>query len=63
VVVTQSLCHVCSVDLAMVERLAAQMDRPPRIISLNPGSIEDVIADCRWAGAPGRGGGGQEARW
>jgi hypothetical protein len=50
VLVTQSLCHVCAVDLRLVERLAAQLGSRPRVVSLNPSSLEDVISDCRWGG-------------
>lgn len=51
VIMTQSLCNVCSVDLRLVEQVVAEIaampDTPgagpavaPRIISLNPFSIE-----------------------
>jgi hypothetical protein len=52
VIVTQSLCNVCSVDLRLVEQVVAEMaaapDTPggsgpaviPKIISLNPFNIE-----------------------
>lgn len=50
VIVTQSLCHVCSVDLCLVERFTSKMAKQPLVISLNPFSIEDVISDCRRVG-------------
>ncbi len=36
VVITQSLCHVCSVNYCLVERLTAQMEPQPRLLDLNP---------------------------
>ncbi len=50
-ILTQNLCHVCSVDLETVERLAAQMDPPPRVLSLNPDSFEAVLDDILSVGA------------
>ncbi|KAF8070915.1 TPS5 [Scenedesmus sp. PABB004] len=84
VIVTQSLCSVCSVDVRLVEALVEEMRRerqqwereqeqqrgqqgqprgdgdddagagappaPPRIVCLNPGSLEDVLADARVVG-------------
>ena len=45
-ILTQDLCDVCSVDLRTVERLVAAMPEPrPRILSLNPHSVEDVLDD------------------
>lgn len=46
VILTQSLCSVCSVDLALVEAITVGMDPAPTIISLNPLALDDVIADC-----------------
>ncbi|GBF93520.1 hypothetical protein Rsub_06653 [Raphidocelis subcapitata] len=51
VIVTQSLCEVCSVDMRLVERLCGRLQPRPRIISLNPFSIEDVLRDCVTVGA------------
>lgn len=31
VILTQSLCSVCSVDLCMVERVASRMERKPKV--------------------------------
>lgn len=45
VILTQDLCEVCSVDLRTVERIAETMDPRPRIVNLNPVSIEDVFDD------------------
>lgn len=59
VIVTQSLCSVCSVDLRLVEQVVQEMQNSsssssngtaaaaaPRIISLNPFNIEDVLQDA-----------------
>ncbi|GBC05894.1 hypothetical protein RclHR1_00650013 [Rhizophagus clarus] len=43
IIVTQDLCHVCSVDLNMVQRVAKEMNPVPTIVTLNPMSLDDVI--------------------
>lgn len=45
VILTQDLCHVCSIDLGTVRRAAASMPSPPTIVSLNPVRLEDVFDD------------------
>ncbi len=45
VILTQDLCKVCSVDLASVERVATTMTPKPRIVSLNPHTVEDILDD------------------
>lgn len=44
-ILTQDLCKVCSVDLPTVQRLARTLPGPPRVVSLNPSTIEDVLDD------------------
>ncbi|KAJ3354582.1 hypothetical protein HDU83_005033 [Entophlyctis luteolus] len=44
-IVTQDLCHVCSIDLQTVERVAKKMEPTPKIITLNPLKFSDVIED------------------
>ncbi|MBX3377116.1 MAG: ABC transporter substrate-binding protein [Phycisphaeraceae bacterium] len=44
-ILTQDLCRVCSIDLETVRGVAAEMDPPPRVLSLNPLGLEDVIDD------------------
>ncbi|KAF5835689.1 hypothetical protein DUNSADRAFT_7017 [Dunaliella salina] len=53
VVVTQSLCSVCSIDLVTVERILrkAKFEPPPKIVILNPFSIEDVLHDMLSVGS------------
>lgn len=46
VIVTQSLCEVCSVDMRLVEKLCGQLVPRPRIMSLNPFTLEEVLQDC-----------------
>ncbi|MBX3410091.1 MAG: ABC transporter substrate-binding protein [Phycisphaeraceae bacterium] len=54
VILTQDLCDVCSIDLATVKRLAAQMPREPMVVSLNPGTVEEILDDVlRVGGATG----------
>lgn len=46
VIVTQSQCEVCAVSLADVERAVCELvGSRPRIVSLEPNSLEDVWAD------------------
>jgi ABC-type Fe3+-hydroxamate transport system substrate-binding protein len=54
VILTQDLCNVCSIDLATVRRIVADMttsDYQPRIVSLNPQTFEDVLDDVYRVGA------------
>ncbi len=46
VILTQDLCDVCSVHLETVQRVAARCNPRPRVVSLNPKSIWDVLDDC-----------------
>lgn len=52
VIVTQSLCEVCSIDLCAVEKVAATMTPPPRIVSLNPKNLDEVLDDLLRVRAP-----------
>lgn len=45
VILTQDLCEVCSIDLGTVERVARKMDPVPRIVSLNPQTLDAVLDD------------------
>lgn len=45
VILTQDLCDVCSIDLQQVQQVAATLDPKPRVVSLNPGSVDDVFDD------------------
>lgn len=45
VILTQDLCSVCSIDLETVSRAVESWARPPRIVSLNPTTLEGVFDD------------------
>ena len=45
VILTQDICSVCAIDLQTVERLAAKMSPQPRVVSLNPLNMDDVLAN------------------
>ena len=44
VILTQDICQVCAIDLQTVERVAASLNPPPEVVSLNPESVQDVLA-------------------
>ena len=45
VIMTQDLCSVCSIDLETVARVAARLPSRPKVISLNPHTLEAVLDD------------------
>lgn len=49
-IVTQDLCDVCSIDLGTVRRAAAAMSPEPKVISLNPQTVEGVLDDLATVG-------------
>lgn len=49
-VITQELCEVCAVSYEDVERAVVQLDTPPRLVSLDPSSIEDVLDNIATVG-------------
>ena len=49
-IITQDLCHVCSIDVATVRRIAAELSPAPRVISLNPTTLEGVLDDVLTVG-------------
>jgi iron complex transport system substrate-binding protein len=50
-IVTQELCAVCAVSYSIVNRAARRLTSDPRIISLEPSSLEDVYANIETLGA------------
>ncbi len=44
-ILTQDLCAVCAVDRRTVERVAASLNPQPRVLSLDPRSLDDVLDD------------------
>ena len=49
-IVTQELCAVCAVSYDIVERAAKRLRGDPRVISLEPSSLEDVYATIQFLG-------------
>lgn len=45
VILTQSLCDVCAIEVGTVYRIAKKMSPQPEVVTLNPVSIEDVLQD------------------
>ena len=43
VILTQDICAVCAIDLQTVQRLASRMSPQPRVVSLNPLGLDDVL--------------------
>lgn len=49
-IVTQELCEVCAVSYGIVDRAARRLSSDPRVISLEPSSLEDVFANIQTLG-------------
>jgi iron complex transport system substrate-binding protein len=45
-IITQGLCEVCAVSMNLVEAAVCGMDDGPKILSLNPTSLGDVLGDA-----------------
>src|SRR5256885_11853794 len=58
-VVTQAVCEVCAVSYDDVVAVAARLPTRPRVLSLDPATLADVLADvgrlAEAAGVPGAG--------
>eukprot|EP00210_Caulerpa_lentillifera_P000569 g550.t1 len=50
VIVTQSLCAVCSVDYNLISQFAQKLDPVPLLVDLNPQCLSEVIDGCRQVG-------------
>src|SRR5436305_14017723 len=46
-IVTQALCSVCAVSYDDVRTIAEEIDSQPRVISLDPHTLGEVLADAR----------------
>jgi iron complex transport system substrate-binding protein len=46
-IVTQAVCAVCAVAYDDVVAIAEELDHPPRVISLDPTTLGEVLADVR----------------
>jgi iron complex transport system substrate-binding protein len=49
-IITQELCAVCAVSYEIVARAARRLTSDPRIVSLEPSSLEDVFANIATLG-------------
>ncbi|GAC1402304.1 MAG: cobalamin-binding protein [Candidatus Velthaea sp.] len=49
-IITQELCAVCAVSYDIVAQAAKRLRGDPRVISLEPSSLEDVYANIIWVG-------------
>ncbi len=49
-IVTQELCAVCAVSYEIVDRAAKRLRGDPRIVSLEPSSLEDVFSTIAFVG-------------
>jgi iron complex transport system substrate-binding protein len=46
-IVTQAVCEVCAVAYDDVMKVAGEMEEPPQVISLDPTTLGEVLADVR----------------
>jgi iron complex transport system substrate-binding protein len=49
-IITQELCAVCAVSYEIVDRAAKRLRGDPRVVSLEPSSLEDVFATIGFVG-------------
>ncbi len=49
-IVTQELCAVCAVSYEIVDRAAKRLRGDPRVVSLEPSSLEDVFSTITFVG-------------
>ena len=49
-IVTQALCAVCAVSVDDVRAVAEEMPHPPEVLSLDPSTFGEVLADVRTLG-------------
>lgn len=47
VILTQKLCDVCAVGYGTVARLAETLPGPPKVVNLEPSSLNDILNDIR----------------
>ncbi len=54
-VITQDLCHVCAVTPDQLQHAIGALPTPPRVLSLNPGNLDETVMDVERIGeATGR---------
>jgi iron complex transport system substrate-binding protein len=49
-IVTQELCKVCAVSYEIVAQAAKRLRGDPRVVSLEPSTLDDVYANIAWIG-------------
>ncbi|MDB5092749.1 MAG: periplasmic binding protein, partial [Candidatus Eremiobacteraeota bacterium] len=49
-IITQELCAVCAVSYEIVDRAAKRLRGDPRVVSLEPSSLEDVFSTIAFVG-------------
>lgn len=49
-ILTQELCEVCAVSYSIVERAARRLDTDTAVVSLEPNTISDIMANIRTVG-------------
>jgi len=49
-VITQDLCHVCAITPDQLHEAMRRLPTAPRLLTLNPGSLEDVLYDAERIG-------------
>lgn len=49
-IITQELCEVCAVSYSIVDRAARRLASDPRVVSLEPSSLEDVFSNIMTLG-------------
>lgn len=50
-IITQALCAVCAVSYDDVRAIATRMSRPPHVVSLDPHTVDEIIADIETVAA------------
>ncbi|MET0515281.1 MAG: cobalamin-binding protein [Nitrospiraceae bacterium] len=50
-IIVQDLCHVCAVTPAQLHRVIDSLSPRPRVLTLNPQSLEDVLVDIERIGS------------
>jgi iron complex transport system substrate-binding protein len=50
-VITQDLCNVCAVTPGQLRQTLSQLPKEPRLLTLNPMSLEDILTDVERIGA------------
>src|SRR5256712_7749381 len=53
-VITQDLCHVCAVTPDQLQHAIGALPTPPRVLSLNPGNLDETVMDVERIGEPTR---------